>query len=56
MVDKKEQLPASHPLPYIIIQSGLLHCVAKQRREKKSLLVVSKCKTATVLELTPIQW
>ncbi|KAL0173155.1 hypothetical protein M9458_033466, partial [Cirrhinus mrigala] len=47
----QEVLIAPHPLPYFVVQNGLLYCVAERRGEVKHLLVVPKNKTETVLEL-----
>ncbi len=49
VVKGKETQP--HPLPHFIIRNGLLYCVAQCRGEEKTLLVVPRTKTETVLEL-----
>ncbi|KAL0201566.1 hypothetical protein M9458_004753, partial [Cirrhinus mrigala] len=51
VLEGQEVLIAPHPLPYFVVQNGLLYCVAERRGEVKHLLVVPKNKTETVLEL-----
>ncbi len=51
MVEEKETQPGPHPLPHFIVRNGLLYCVARRRGEDKTLLVVPRTKTETVLEL-----
>ncbi|KAI2652404.1 Retrovirus-related Pol polyprotein [Labeo rohita] len=52
IIEGQETQPGPHPLPYFVVQNGLLYCVAQRRGEEKQLLVVPKSKTETVLELT----
>lgn len=49
--DGQVRQPASHPMPYFLVQNGLLYCVTPGRGEEKLLLVVPKTKMATVIEL-----
>ncbi|KAL0194996.1 hypothetical protein M9458_008568, partial [Cirrhinus mrigala] len=51
IIEGQEAHPGPHPLPYFIVQNGLLYCVAQRRGEEKQLLVVPKTKTETILEL-----
>ncbi len=51
VVEGKETQPGPHPLPHFIVWNGLLYCVAQCRGEEKTLLVVPRTKTETVLEL-----
>ncbi|KAL1248849.1 hypothetical protein QQF64_022167 [Cirrhinus molitorella] len=51
VIDGRELHPAPHPVPHFIVQNGLLYCVTQRRGEEKTLLVVPKSKTETVMEL-----
>ncbi|KAL1248768.1 hypothetical protein QQF64_022086 [Cirrhinus molitorella] len=50
-IEDRELHPAPHPIPHFIIRNGLLYCVASRRGEEKTLLVVPRTKTETVMEL-----
>ncbi|KAL1276098.1 hypothetical protein QQF64_035721 [Cirrhinus molitorella] len=47
VIEGKEVQPAPHPVPHFIVKNGLLYCVASQRGEEKTLLVVPQAKTET---------
>ncbi|KAL0200310.1 hypothetical protein M9458_003497, partial [Cirrhinus mrigala] len=51
IIEGQETQPGPHTLPYFVVQNGLLYCVAQRRGEEKSLLVVPRTKTETILEL-----
>ncbi|KAL1258013.1 hypothetical protein QQF64_011257 [Cirrhinus molitorella] len=50
-IEDRELHPAPHPTPHFIVRNGLLYCVASRRGEEKTLLVVPRTKTETVMEL-----
>ncbi len=54
VVEGKETQPGPDPLPHFIIRNGLLYCVAQRRGEEKTLLVVPRTKTETVLDSSDI--
>ncbi len=51
IVEGKDTQPPPHPTPHFVVQNGLLYCIAQRRGEEAKLLVVTRSKTETVIEL-----